>query len=292
MAIRGRVVNIPKISAEQKKKILNLYYEQGIKQQQIKEKLNLQSVSIVAEILRRDMIQRVEDFKKVSPESAEYPVKVLEIIKFLKVNRKLDYSSIATMLQLPKDFVFKTISDETAGLRNTLTKSERQDRNREMIKLSKSGLSVTEIGKRMNLSKQMVSRIFTDMGYKPIRNSRKVRVTQKELPELMNFMRADVNAKLSELNTELKRVKTDSANMRNYYNKIITELRCSLIQALAEHLTLNNIEEFKKQCKIIRMSYTQLSKGENKPSYFTLVEETVKLIDNATRRKEFKEVSV
>lgn len=278
MTVRGRIATLSKEAESRKDEIIKLYYEQGIKQKDIKEKLGLESTSVVAEVLRRDMITRVENFKKLSPASAEYPVQAVKVIKFLKNYRKLDYSSIATILELPREVVFKLISDETSGLRNSLSVTERLDRNAEMVRLSQEeGLSVTEIGKRMGLSKQMVSRIFTDMNYKPIRGTRKVQITQKNLPELLQFMKDDCNAKLGELRDELRHVKGAFASSRQYNNRVIIELRCKLINAL-RNSTVVNEEELESQLKFIRTIYKQILQTTDKnsrPPYYKLVRETL-----------------
>ena len=278
MTVRGRIATLSKEAESRKDEIIKLYYEQGIKQKDIKEKLGLESTSVVAEVLRRDMITRVENFKKLSPASAEYPVQAVKVIKFLKNYRKLDYSSISTILELPREAVFKLISDETSGLRNSLSVTERLDRNAEMVRLSQEeGLSVTEIGKRMGLSKQMVSRIFTDMNYKPIRGTRKVQITQKNLPELLQFMKDDCNAKLGELRDELRHVKGAFASSRQYNNRVIIELRCKLINAL-RNSTVVNEEELESQLKFIRTVYKQILQTTDKnsrPPYYKLVQETL-----------------
>lgn len=276
MTVRGRIATLSKEAESRKDEIIKLYYEQGIKQKDIKEKLGLESTSVVAEVLRRDMITRVENFKKLSPASVEYPVQAVKVIKFLKNYRKLDYSSISTILELPREVVFKLISDETSGLRNSLSVTERLDRNAEMVRLSQEeGLSVTEIGKRMGLSKQMVSRIFTDMNYKPIRGTRKVQITQKNLPELLQFMKDDCNAKLGELRDELRHVKGAFASSRQYNNRVIIELRCKLINAL-RNSTVVNEEELESQLKFIRTVYKQILQTTDKnsrPPYYKLVRE-------------------
>ena len=278
MTVRGRIATLPKKVTSQSDSIIKMYYEQGLKQKEIKDKLGLDSISVVAEILRRDMVTRVEEFKKLDKNAKDYSNKVITIIKFLKNSRKLDYSSIATILEIPRDEVFRYISDETSGLRNSLSVTERLDRNAEMVRLSQEeGLSVTEIGKRMGLSKQMVSRIFTDMNYKPIRGTRKVQITQKNLPELLKFMKDDCNAKLGELHDELRSVKSAFASNRQYNNKVIIELRCKLIKAL-RNSNVPNEKELANQLKFINVIYKQILETTTegaRPPYFKLIEETL-----------------
>ena len=232
MTLRGRLSEVPKqIVADNKEAILKMYYDEGIKQQEIRKRLGLSSVSIIAEILRRDMLEKIESFKKVDPSSKNYELKLLEVIKFLKNQRKMDYSSIALALGLEKARVFKVISSENSGLRNSLSDSERRDRNAEMVRLSKEeGLSVTEIGKRMGVSKQMVSRIFTDLGYKPIRGTRNIQARMGNIPELRKFIIEDCNAKLKEMGAQLRKVKGDFAvltkendELREKLNKVLQE---------------------------------------------------------------------
>lgn len=278
MTVRGRIATLPKKVTSQSDNIIKMYYEQGLKQKEIKDKLGLDSISVVAEVLRRDMVTRVEKFKKLDKNAKDYSNKVITIIKFLKNSRKLDYSSIATILEIPRDEVFRYISDETSGLRNSLSVTERLDRNAEMVRLSQEeGLSVTEIGKRMGLSKQMVSRIFTDMNYKPIRGTRKVQITQKNLPELLKFMKDDCNAKLGELHDELRSVKSAFASNRQYNNKVIIELRCKLIKAL-RNSNVPNEKELANQLKFINVIYKQILETTTegaRPPYFKLIEETL-----------------
>ena len=283
MTVRGRLAQLPKGVAKQEKEIMHLYYDLGIKQKDIKEKLNLSSVSVVAEVLRRDAVTKVENFKKLDPKSEGYQEKAVEIIKFLKNFRKCDYSSISTILELPRETVFKIISDETSGLRNTLTNSEREDRNKEMIRLSaEEGLSVTEIGKRMGLSKQMVSRIFTDLGYKPIRGTRKVQITQKHIADMHQFIKDDCNAKLKELNDELRKVKGEAASVRQHNNRLIVKLRCKLIHEIAKNVNEDNLHELKIQSRYVKQVYDQFLETTNetcRPPYFEILEETVQLIN-------------
>ena len=278
MTVRGRIATLSKDVTSQSDTIIKMYYAQGLKQKEIKDRLGLESTSVVAEILRRDMITRVEEFKKLDKNAKDYSNKVIAIIKFLKHSRKLDYSSISTILEIPRDEVFRYISDETSGLRNSLSVTERLDRNAEMVRLSQEeGLSVTEIGKRMGLSKQMVSRIFTDMNYKPIRGTRKVQITQKNLPELLKFMKDDCNAKLGELHDELRSVKSAFASNRQYNNKVIIELRCKLIKALRNSNTPNE-KELANQLKFINVIYNQVLETTtegSRPPYFKLIEETL-----------------
>lgn len=278
MTVRGRIATLSKDVTSQSDTIIKMYYAQGLKQKEIKDRLGLESTSVVAEILRRDMITRVEEFKKLDKNAKDYSNKVIAIIKFLKNSRKLDYSSISTILEIPRDEVFRYISDETSGLRNSLSVTERLDRNAEMVRLSQEeGLSVTEIGKRMGLSKQMVSRIFTDMNYKPIRGTRKVQITQKNLPELLKFMKDDCNAKLGELHDELRSVKSAFASNRQYNNKVIIELRCKLIKALRNSNTPNE-KELANQLKFINVIYNQVLETTtegSRPPYFKLIEETL-----------------
>ena len=280
MTVRGRLAEIPKSAMKLEKQIMDLYYEKGIRQKDIKELLKLDSVSVVAEVLRRDMITRVENFKKIDPASEGYQEKAVEIIKFLKNYRKLDYSSIGTLLELPRDVVFRTIADETSGLRNTLTATEREDRNNEMLRLSQEEfLSVTEIGKKMGLSKQMVSRIFTEMGYKPIRGTRKIQIQQKNIPALNKIMQEDCNAKLKEMSDKLRQVRAEAASSRQYSNSIIIELRCKLVQEICKHVDKTNEHEFKLQSNYLKRILKQLNETNANPPYRALIEETIAKAD-------------
>ena len=169
-------------------------------------------------------------------------------------------------------------------MRNTLTNSEREDRNREMIRLSaEEGLSVTEIGKRMGLSKQMVSRIFTDLGYKPIRGTRKVQITQKHIPDLNQFIKDDCDAKLKELNDELRRVKGEAASVRQYNNRIIAQLRFKLVKEIAKDVNDDNVHELKIQSRYIKQLYNQFletTSEETRPPHFSLLQETINVINS------------
>lgn len=283
MTVRGRLAQLPKSASKQSKEIIKLYYEQGVRQKDIKEKLGLDSVAVVAEVLRRDMLVRVEKFKKLDPNSQGYQEKAVEIIKFLKNYRKLDYSSIGVILELPRETVFKIISDETSGLRNTLTVTEREDRNNEMLRLSQEeGLSVTEIGKRMGLSKQMVSRIFTDMGYKPIRGTRKVQITQKSIPDFNKIMQADCNARLAELRDELRKVKSEAASARQAQQRISLELRCKLIQQICAHYESESAHELKIQTGYIKKVYDSFVTTKARPPFLDMLESTLKIAQEVT----------
>lgn len=278
MTVRGRLAQLPKNAEKQGKEIIKLYYEQGVRQKDIKDKLGLDSISVVAEVLRRDMLVRVEKFKKLDPKAEGYQEKAVEIIKFLKNYRKLDYSSIGVILELPRDTVFKIISDETSGLRNTLTTTEREDRNNEMLRLSQEeGLSVTEIGKRMGLSKQMVSRIFTDMGYKPIRGTRKVQITQKNIPVYNKIMQADCNARLAEMRDELRKVKSEAASARQAQQRISLELRCKLIRQICNHYDEESAHELKIQVNYVQKVYDSFIETNTRPPFINNLEETLKI---------------
>ena len=80
MTVRGRLSQLPKGVVKQEKEIMHLYYDLGIKQKEIKDRLDLDSVSVVAEVLRRDAVNRVEEFKELNPNSEGYQEKAVEII--------------------------------------------------------------------------------------------------------------------------------------------------------------------------------------------------------------------
>lgn len=295
MTLRGRLSEVPKqIVADNKEAILKMYYDEGIKQQEIRKRLGLSSVSIIAEILRRDMLEKIESFKKIDPSSKNYELKLLEVIKFLKNQRKMDYSSIALALGLEKARVFKVISSENSGLRNSLSDSERRDRNAEMVRLSKEeGLSVTEIGKRMGVSKQMVSRIFTDLGYKPIRGTRNIQARMGNIPELRKFIIEDCNAKLKEMGAQLRKVKGDFASSRQYSARVIAELRCLYVCETAQHITLTNYHDFVTQCGFVKRIYNTFlstTTEETRPPHFSTIENAVKVIESTVRKPAFKEI--
>ncbi len=297
MTVRGRLANIPKNIIDKKEEIVRLYYVDGIKQQEIKKRLGLTSVSVVAEVLRRDMIEKINNFKAINlneTKATDYEKKKIEIIKFLKNDRKMDYSSIAVALNLPRDQVFKVVSSETSGLRNTLSQTEREIRNQEMKRLSlEEGLSLQEIGNRVGVSKQMVSRIFKELGYEPIRGTRKVKMKATGLPELTNLITNDFNAKLSEITEQLREVKSQYASSRQYSNKVILELRCLLLQSLSEHLTIANFKDFQKQSKIIKSVYTQYTNTtteDTRPPFYGMLQDTVQLVNNIERRKAYLDI--
>ena len=297
MTVRGRLSKIPSDTVTKKEEIIKMYYVDGVKQQEIKKQLSLSSVSVVAEVLRQDMLERINSFKAINLKeikATDYDKKRIEIIKFLKNDRKMDYSSIAVALNIPREEVFKIVSSETSGLRNTLSQAERDLRNNEMKRLSlEEGLSLKEIGKRVGVSKQMVSRIFKEMGYEPIRGTRKVKMKATAFPELTSLITNDFNAKLSEITEQLREVKSQYASSRQYSNKVILELRCLLVQSLSEHLTLANFKEFQKQSKIVKSIYSQYTNtttDETRPPLYGMLVDTVQLINNIERRKAFTDL--
>jgi hypothetical protein len=129
----------------------------------------------------------------------------------------------------------------------------------------------------MGLSKQMVSRIFTEMGYKPIRGTRKTQITQKNVPILNKIMQDDCNARLKEMSDEIRKVKSEAASARQYQNKVILELRCKLVKYMTPQITEEDEAEYKEYrhlCKVIRTVRDQLlqTMGAIPPAYSCISE--------------------
>lgn len=288
---RGQITSIPKLPQKTIDEAIHLYYFEGKKQTEIQKILKLRSSRVVAELLRRDMISRIKEYRKVDKNSTDYDKKTQDIIYFLKAHRKLSYTQIATALFMPVDEVYSIAANSIEGLRNSLSDKERRERNEEMVRMSKEdGLSVTEIGQKMGLSKQMVSRIFASIGYKPIRGTRNLKINSKTLPELMDFVKADCNAKLQEVTDKLREQKVKYTSLKQYTSRTMVELRCELVQEQSSHLTVLNYKSFKNNSVTIKTLYRKARETENKPSYYPILVGTMRLILNTERRKEFKEL--
>ena len=117
MGQRGRLAELSKEDIRYTDRVVKLYYDENKKQQQIKTELGLSSVSVVAELLRRDMMKRVQEFKATPTNSPEYQEKLANIIKFLRKQRKMDFIEMATVLNLPRAEIAKYLQnygDETS----------------------------------------------------------------------------------------------------------------------------------------------------------------------------------
>lgn len=291
MAERGQIASVPKLPQKTVDEVIRLYYHEGKKQTEIQKILKLRSSRVVAELLRRDMISRIKEYRKVDKNSTDYDKKTQDIIYFLKAYRKLSYTQIATALFMSVDEVYSIAANSIEGLRNSLSDKERRERNEEMVRLSKEeGLSVTEIGQKMGLSKQMVSRIFASIGYKPIRGTRNLKINSKTLPELMDFVRTDCNAKLKEVTDKLREQKVKYTSLKQYTSRAMVELRCELVQEQSTHLTALNYKSFRNNTITIKTLYRKARELEEKPVYYPLLVGTMRLILNTERRKEFKEL--
>lgn len=294
MAQRGRLAELSREDISKTDKVVKLYYEENKKQQQIKSELNLSSVSVVAEILRRDMMKRVQDFKATPKNSVEYQEVLAKTITFLRKQRKMDFIEMATILDLPRAEIAKYLQKDS-NLRNFLSASERNDRAAEMKRLSmEEGLSVTDIGRTFGVSKQLVSRIFKSMGYVPVKGTRNYQIkAQKNAPAIVKMVADDANEKVAEIRSKMDKVRLDYANYKNYSNQVIIGLRCALIQEICANLNHTNLAEFKIQKTHIRKVYNAVestTSGKTRPPYYQQLVDALQVIERTERSVHYKQL--
>ena len=117
-----------------------------------------------------------------------------------------------------------------------------------------------------------------------------LKINSKTLPELMDFVKADCNAKLQEVTDKLREQKVKYTSLKQYTSRTMVELRCELVQEQSSHLTALNYKSFKNNSITIKTLYKKARNAEDKPSYYPILVGTMRLILNTERRKEFKEL--
>lgn len=279
MTKRGRLTTVPAKISAQKAEILEMYYDKGMKQQEIKVSVGASSVSEIAELLRTDMEDRIKVFKTLKDTSSGYEDKFIELVLFLRNQRKMTYQDISLKLDVDKVTIFNMIHSSNSKVRIAMTNEEKRERNELMKQMSIDGISLTEIGKRMGISKQMVSRIFAEIGYKPIRGTRFLKSrASKNTPELTKHVIEDCNGKLAELATELAKFKSKYTSSKQYTSKVIVELRCALVKEICKNVTLDNWDILQTQRKLLLSLHKEWSADTNEKAQFALVNETVELL--------------
>lgn len=294
MGQRGRLAELSKEDIRYTDRVVKLYYDENKKQQQIKTELGLSSVSVVAELLRRDMMKRVQEFKSTPTNSPEYQEKLASIIKFLRKQRKMDFIEMATVLNLPRAEIAKYLQKDS-NLRNFLSASERNDRAMEMKRLSmEEGLSITDIGRTFGVSKQLVSRIFKSMGYVPVKGTRNYKIkAQQNAPAIVKMVADDADQKVREIHAKMDRQRLDFANYKAYTNATIIGLRCTLINEICANLNHTNLSEFKIQKTHIRKVYNAVEKttsSKTRPAYYQQLVDALQVIERTERSVHYKQL--
>lgn len=280
--IRGRISVLPDNILEKSDSIVKLYYDEHLRQTQIKEVLGLGSTSQVAEVLRRDMTERVKAFKKLKKESPDYSTQLQNIVCFLKFDRKLGYTSISTMLEIPKEDLISLINhlpQKTA--RRVLSMEERRERDNLMKKMALEGYTLQEIGIKVGVSKQRVSRIFTEMGFKPIKGTRQTKMKSTlSTSDINQLMMADFNAKLTEQSTKYRRLKMQYATLKAYHAEKMAELRCMLLEEIMANISVANFENYKLQRRLIKAIYNKYKETNKTGDVVRKVNDIVQKINN------------
>ena len=291
--LKGKLSELPESTLLLEKDIVRMCYEENKSPKEIKEELNLGSVGQVNEVLRRDMLSRVKQFKKINKDSPDFYEARNEIINFLKFTRKLDYVTISEMLGIDRLSLFKIVSEiTTCTSKNALTKEERRIRDNAMKSLALQGYSLQEIGNRAGISRQRVSRIFNEMGFKPIKGTRQIKMKSSlKQSELNKLMMKDFNDKLAEMNEKCISLRAQYGTLKIYHLERITEVRCKYLREIMKHPTLLNYEEYVNTRRLVRATYNKWKENNKSSKYVDFASETLDLVANYERTKCFKNLT-
>lgn len=274
----------PRITKQQlkmKKAVAEMYYKTNASQRDIAIELQLPSISVVAELLRQDYEDRVSIYvEKAEPTEKE----TLEIVQFLRSKRRMGYNQISQKLNIPEDQVTGILrKNGYLQARIVYTPEERDKRIKEIIKLnSEDGLTVTEIAKRLNLSKQRISTLMSSVGYKPQSKSTlwKLR-TSKYTPQLVETAVNDANEKISTLYQKYDELQSKLASHKYWANQKILEQRIIVIEMYMKFPSVEFKSAFDNNVRTISMLRSSMTPESNKKLY-------AQLTDIIDRAKDFK----
>ena len=211
----------------------------------------------VAEVLNRDMYAAIESFRNVPKNSPKYREVFVNAVRLLRTEYNMNYKQIAEALGESEYVVFDIIRRNPVSLgvngyvKSSFTREEKRMRNRDMIRLNKSGKTLSEIGRIYFCSKQIISRIFKDIEYEPISEQAALSVGQEQPSKSADELIAE--SKINDLKKEITDVKRSASIAKYQLHQQILDLRLGYIQALMQNIAYGEpSEDTVKQYKTLR----------------------------------------
>ena len=204
----------------------------------------------VAEVLNRDMYAAIESFRNVPKNSPKYREVFVNAVRLLRTEYNMNYKQIAEAVGESEYVVFDIIRRNPVSLgvngyvKSSFTREEKRMRNRDMIRLNKSGKTLSEIGRIYFCSKQIISRIFKDIEYEPISEQAALSVGQEQPSKSADELIAE---------SKINDVKRSASIAKYQLHQQILDLRLGYIQALMQNIAYGDpSEDTVKQYKTLR----------------------------------------
>lgn len=279
---------VPANYLEFKEQVVELRYKKGKKQTEIARELGFPSKHAVSQILQAHEDDMIKSFKKakLNPNTKKYVKELNIIVSFLREKRGYDYAKISKLLGLEKETMCKSIRTVDSGVkvRASSNNAERNKRIQQFIDMNlKEGLSVTEIAARVGLSKQRISAMFKKVGYEPQSGANlwSLRASMNA-PDALKMALADYNRKIEGLNAKYTRVQIDFGNLKYHTSKVMTELRCDIVEMYLDNPT----PEHRHKYLIARKAIRQYSLKGSKVGTSPLAERIIPLLSKADKYEE------
>lgn len=204
---------------------------------------NAPDLATVREVLDRDMTAVVTAFKEVPKSSPKYRDILINAVRLLRTEYNMNYRQIAEALGESEYVIFDVIrrNDVSRGtngfIRASFTREEKRMRNEDMLRLNqKEGKTLSEIGKIYFVSKQIISRIFKTLEYKPISETEALAVGREDTNINTNVL--NLTEEVEQLKKSLSDTKREASIARYHMNGQILDLRIALVTALSKNLEL------------------------------------------------------
>lgn len=258
-----------KLSKDLEKRIIELRGKQ-FSMPEIMRMVGLDNPTQVAEVLDRDKIACINAFKQVDKNSVNYREVLINAVRLLRTEYKMNYRQISEALGESEYIIFDIIRRNPVSLgcsgyiKGVFTREEKRMRNEDMIRLNKEGKTLIEIGKIYFTSKQNVSAILKDIEYKPLSEKEALTVGIETPVESVKVQ--ELEAQITELKNELVNARRQLAVAKYQMNGTILDLRIGYTGALMENINAGEpsdetVQQYKQLRHTLRRVYNALING-------------------------------
>lgn len=224
----------------------------------IKNLVGVDDINKIQEVLDRDKIKVIEQFKTIDRKAPNYSDKLINAVRLLRSEYNMNYREIGKALKESEYVIFDIIRRQPVSrnsnggyARAKFTREEKRMRNKDIIKLNREGKTLLEIGRIYFTSKQNISAIMKELEYQPISQNEALGIGA-EAPDT-DVRILELEAKVEELKEILTTTRKQASITKYHMNSQILDLRIGYVTALMENICFGKQDdETLKQYKALR----------------------------------------
>lgn len=263
----------PQFTPVLKNRIIEWHFgKRGYDVNEIARELGVGELWSIEEVIISEREYKKNFLKEAKKLGASYKGQLVEWVKYARTTLHQTYYEIAKELGFDEmeiyDIIFTyevTPSSTKKYLKNAFTREEKQYRREAMTRINKENhLTLEQIAQMFHLTKQRVSAIFQEMGYKPVSTHTIKRVVQdKYLPQFKDMINEDIKNQLDTLRKEVRTTKQRASVAKYHYNKIVIALRCKYLEKIMKTWDEDDRADYTGNRRVLINIYKELSSDKS-----------------------------